>query len=84
MTGSGRCDRQTALAACRNDTVDPDTAQPRLRPLCIHRLFEINIPEREMVLNPILPQKGLAMLYAARGIGKTHLACAISYAAATG
>jgi AAA domain len=55
-----------------------------LRPLCIHRLFEIEIPEREMILEPIIPQKGLAMLYASRGIGKTHLACGISYAVATG
>ena len=66
------------------DAVDPITSQPRLRPLCIHRLFEIEIPEREMILEPIIPQKGLAMLYASRGIGKTHLACAISYAVATG
>ncbi len=66
------------------DAVDPQTPQSRLRPLCIHRLFEIEIPEREMILEPIIPQKGLAMLYASRGIGKTHLACGISYAVATG
>jgi hypothetical protein len=66
------------------DAVDPDAPQSRLCPLCIHELFGIEIPEREMILNPILPQKGLAMLYAVRGIGKTHLACAISYAVATG
>jgi hypothetical protein len=66
------------------DAVYPDAPQPRLRPLCLHRLFEIDIPEREMVLDPIIPQKGLAMLYASRGIGKTHLACGISYAVATG
>ncbi|MGO8841316.1 MAG: AAA family ATPase [Methyloceanibacter sp.] len=66
------------------DAVDPEAPQSRLRPLCIHRLFEIEIPEREMILEPIIPQKGLAMLYASRGIGKTHLACGISYAVATG
>jgi hypothetical protein len=41
------------------DAVYPDAPQPRLRPLCLHRLFEIDIPEREMVLDPIIPQRCL-------------------------
>lgn len=56
----------------------------RLRPLDIHTLFARHIPEREMILDPVIPQKGLAMLYSARGIGKTHVAVGISCAAATG
>jgi hypothetical protein len=36
-----------------------------------------------MVLDPIIPEKGLAMLYAPRGIGKTHVALGIVYAAAS-
>jgi putative DNA primase/helicase len=35
-------------------------------------------------LDPILPEKGLAMLYAVRGTGKTHVALGIGYAIATG
>jgi hypothetical protein len=66
------------------DALDPGAFHSRLRPICIHQLFEMDIPEREMVLGPIIPQKGLAMLYAARGIGKTHIACGISNAVATG
>ena len=66
------------------DALDPNAPQPRLRPVCVRELFEIEIPEREMILDPIIAQKGLAMLYAARGIGKTYLACAISHAVATG
>lgn len=42
------------------------------------------IPEREMVLSPILPAKGLAMIYAARGVGKTQIGIGASYAVATG
>ena len=34
----------------------------------------IDIPPREMLLDPILPERSLAMLYAPRGIGKTLLA----------
>ena len=29
-----------------------------------------------MILDPIVPEKGLIMLYATRGVGKTHLAVA--------
>ena len=37
-----------------------------------------------MLLDPILPEKGLAMLYASRGTGKTHVALGIGFAVATG
>jgi len=37
-----------------------------------------------MVLDPVLPTKGLAMVHSARGIGKTHLALAIAYTVASG
>jgi len=62
-----------------------DKAQrPRLEPLDIHQFFALEIPERQMTLDPIIPQKGLAMLYASRGVGKTHIAVGMSYAVATG
>jgi hypothetical protein len=37
-----------------------------------------------MILAPWLPTQGLAMVYSARGIGKTHLALGIAYAVASG
>jgi putative DNA primase/helicase len=37
-----------------------------------------------MILDPIIPEKGLAMLYAARGTGKTLVALGIGFAGATG
>ena len=37
-----------------------------------------------MVLDPIIPEHGMAMLYAARGIGKTHVALGIAHAVACG
>jgi putative DNA primase/helicase len=37
-----------------------------------------------MVLAPIIPEKGLVMIYASRGMGKTHVALGIAYAVATG
>ena len=58
--------------------------KPRLKPLDLQELFELKIKPREMLLKPIIPEKGLAMLYASRGTGKTHIALGIAYAVATG
>ena len=57
---------------------------PRLCPLNLKNFLQLSIKPREMLLDPILPEKGLAMLYAARGTGKTHVALGICFAIATG
>jgi hypothetical protein len=44
----------------------------------------LNMPPREMLLDPILPERSLAMLYAQRGIGKTLLSLSIGLAVASG
>ena len=56
----------------------------RLHSLDLAELFALDLKPRGMVLEPIIPEKGLAMLYAARGTGKTHVALGIAYAVATG
>ena len=66
------------------NAAEPNACPSRYSPRCIHELLKLDIPEREMILEPIIPQKGLAMLYAERGIGKTHVAIGISCAVATG
>jgi putative DNA primase/helicase len=63
---------------------DADHVSPRLKPLDLCEFFALEIQPREMMLAPIIPTKGLAMLYAARGTGKTHVALGIGYAVATG
>jgi putative DNA primase/helicase len=60
------------------------TSSTRLRPLNLESFLSLAIKPREMILNPIIPEKGLAMLYASRGTGKTHVALGIAYAVATG
>jgi putative DNA primase/helicase len=57
---------------------------PRLRPLTAAEFLALELPPRELVLDPWLPTQGLAMIHSARGIGKTHLALGIAYAVATG
>jgi DNA-directed RNA polymerase specialized sigma24 family protein len=56
------------------------------RDLVVHAMQEFTglaIPLRSHVLGPILPEKGLAMLFAPRGVGKTYVALAMAYAIAS-
>jgi putative DNA primase/helicase len=58
--------------------------QLSFQPLGFQDFISLNIPVREMLLHPILPEKSLSMLYAPRGIGKTLLALSIGLAVASG
>jgi AAA domain-containing protein/DnaB helicase-like protein/Homeodomain-like domain-containing protein len=50
----------------------------------VEELLTREIKSREMILDPILPEQGLAMLYAYRGIGKTFLALGMAATVASG
>jgi hypothetical protein len=50
----------------------------------INDFLNIDIPPREMLLSPILPERSLAMLYAPRGVGKSWLGLSIGLAVAAG
>lgn len=47
-------------------------------------LLNLPLPERSVVLSPWLRAKDLAMVYAWRGVGKTHFALGAAWAVATG
>jgi hypothetical protein len=47
-------------------------------------LLSAELPERETLLEPWLTTQSLCMLYAWRGVGKTHVALGIAYALASG
>ena len=57
---------------------------PPLQPVGVNDFIKLDIPPREMLLSPILPERSLAMLYAPRGIGKTQLGLSIGLAVAGG
>lgn len=59
-------------------------ATSELVAISAEELLTRQINPREMLLDPILPEQGLAMLYAYRGIGKTFLALGIAAAVASG
>ncbi len=55
-----------------------------LSPVRLENFLALRIAPREMLLNPILPEKGLSMLYAPRGMGKSWLGISIGLAVASG
>jgi putative DNA primase/helicase len=59
-------------------------ARPSLQAVGINDFLALDIPPREMLLDPILPERSLAMLYAPRGLGKSWLALSIGLAVASG
>ncbi len=51
--------------------------------LSLEELLNKDIPPRENLLSPWLPSQGLAMVYAPRGVGKTHFGLGVAYAVAS-
>ena len=88
LAAGGSAEKLRAMVGALPDgaaRVDSPSSQPeRLKPLTLSELFDLEIKAREMMLDPILPEKGLVMVYAYRGIGKTHVALGIAYAVASG
>jgi putative DNA primase/helicase len=57
---------------------------PLPAPLGLHDFLSLEVPPRGMLLDPILPERSLSMLYAPRGIGKSWIALSIGLAVASG
>lgn len=55
-----------------------------IRVVTMEEFLSMQLPKREMILSPFLQSQGLCLLYAKRGVGKTHVALGIAYAVATG
>lgn len=67
-----------ALAEVLNDP--KEHPRTNLQAITLHDLLAMELPPRRNLLDPWLPAQGLAMIYAPRGIGKTHIAQGIAYA----
>ena len=48
------------------------------------QLLSMTFPLRNLIMSPWLPEKGLTMIYAPRGVGKTWVALGIAHAIASG
>lgn len=61
-----------------------DADKPKLIKIDIHAFLERDLPPRESILTPWMLSQSLSMIYAWRGIGKTHVALGIAYCVASG
>ncbi len=56
----------------------------KLEPITAEAFLALELPPRPWIVQPIIPGRGLAMLYAPRGLGKTWFALALAVNAAAG
>jgi putative DNA primase/helicase len=77
------------LAAVRQqleEAEDHEAVKQRNIPVVISAsdLLKRKFPPRENILSPWLPEQGLCLIHAFRGVGKTHLSTGIACSCATG
>jgi putative DNA primase/helicase len=70
--------------AVRSGDDEERRSLPTFQPIGFSDFLSLDVPTREMLLHPILPERSLAMLYAPRGVGKTLLGLSIGLAVASG
>ena len=74
-------------AAGTFETLTAKGATDQQKPLValdVHALAAMQFKTRDSILSPWLHTQDLCMVFAARGIGKTHFGIAVAYAVATG
>jgi KaiC/GvpD/RAD55 family RecA-like ATPase len=84
LASGGPCEQLVEWINQAPEYIEPAPPASRFKPLTLAEFFSLTIKPRGMVLDPIIPEKGLAMVYAVRGTGKTYLVLGIAYAVATG
>lgn len=66
------------------DHPEQEQVGPELKIYSLEDFVALDLPRRELVLDPILSVSGLAMLVAYRGVGKTQVGMNIGYAVSCG
>tara|TARA_R110000824_G_scaffold114246_1_gene264654 strand:+ start:2074 stop:3141 length:1068 start_codon:yes stop_codon:yes gene_type:complete len=75
--------RAQILNAPESESAEPDST-PQLTTINLIELLNMDLPEREFLLDPIIAAQGLLMVYAERGLGKTYFSLSIALAVAAG
>lgn len=76
--------KAVTLAQTSQEQPESQPGKLSLQVVNVAELLAMDLPERGHILYPVIPEQGLAMLYAPRGLGKTWAALSIAYAVATG
>ena len=74
---------KSAIKKYGADSVLPENLSP-INVISCADLLTKQFPPRKNLLNPWLPEQGLCMVHAYRGVGKTHLSVGIACAVSTG
>lgn len=82
--GKRPTDFNDLLVSFGPDELKKQIIKKHLSPIDISAFLNMEIPPRELILDPWLPEQGITMLHAKRGIGKTFVALEVAYAIATG
>lgn len=84
----GRLTMEKAFVTLPEDkALEKEEKKVRLQPpsvITAGRLLSTTFPPRRNLLSPWLPEQGLCLLHAYRGVGKTHISLGIACAVATG
>src|SRR4026209_2047392 len=73
-----------ALEPFVDEHADMVSLGPALEALNIDDFLSLDIPVREKILDPVLPTKGLGMVFGSRGLGKTHFGVGVALASSSG
>ncbi|MCG5495639.1 AAA family ATPase [Ectothiorhodospira variabilis] len=80
-------DHVVRMPTAGREAPQPEQEDERQRPVKLIGLSDFlaqKFPPRDNLLAPWLPSQGLCMVFAQRGIGKTHFALGVAYAVASG
>jgi hypothetical protein len=84
VTNGKAHDHEIRTTLGRGDAHVLHRPEPKFTAISLSDFVAQPLPQREYVLAPILPERGLVMLYAPRGVGKTQVAFNIGWAVACG
>lgn len=82
--GMGHAISELLEIVSKTSDYSPFKISGAIRIVTLGEFLEMKIPKPEMLLSPFLPSQGLVMIYAKRGVGKTHVALGIACAVAQG
>jgi len=74
----------SAIKKVESSITPPEKPKQKVTAISISDLLRMDIPTRETIITPWLPDQGLAMLYGYRGVGKTHVSLGLGVAVASG
>lgn len=80
----GNATKQLLEIVSHTPDFTPLSHKEKIRAVTMREFLNMELPKQEMLLEPFLPSQGLCLLYAKRGVGKTHVALGIAYAVASG